>query len=187
MRPLLRTGFAATCCGLALVLAGCPSKTPAPGLDGGVAASVVDAGIAPPVAVFSLQYQSPDAGLATIPLALDEKPLVEPTSVLELRSSVPLRNYRVRLFDESDRAVVSDDRATESETGLEYRIGLPEPLKTGFSYTLVVDAQTGSSLTDAQGHDIDDLRAQFQVAGEKEKPKPSPAPAKSKAKKKKHK
>lgn len=178
----LRTGFAAACCGAALVLAGCPEKKPATLPDGGVAEAPGAPDAGPKPAVLSLQYQAPDAGIAVIPLGLDEKPLIEPTSVLELRSTVPLRNYRVRLFDEAERAMVSDDVADESDSGLVYRIGLPEPLKTGFEYTLVVDAQTGSAFTDALGREVDELRTTFQVAGEKEKPKPPPPPAKKKRK-----
>ncbi len=107
-----------------------------------------------------------------IPLADEERPLIEPTSVVELRSSLGLRNYRIRLFDEIDRAMVSDDSAEESPDGVTYRISLPTPLKTGHKYTLVVDAQTGTAFTDSLGREIDDLRLEFQVAGEKEKPAP---------------
>ncbi|RYZ33491.1 MAG: hypothetical protein EOO72_14090, partial [Myxococcaceae bacterium] len=130
---------------------------------------------APDTVVFTLQYQAPDAGLALIPLALEEKPLVEQTSDLELRSTLLLKNYRVRLMDEADRAMVSDDTVTENEDGLVYRIHLPQPLKTGFSYMLVVDSQTGTAFQDSRGRDVEDLRAAFQIAGEKEKPKPPPA------------
>jgi hypothetical protein len=177
----LRFGLAAvTCCG-ALVLAGCPDK-PTATPDAGTT-EAVQAPATPPPARFSLTYQSPDAGLAEISLAPDEKPLIEPTSALELRSSVGLRNYRVRLFDEAERAMVSDDDVEESDAGVVYRINLPQPLKTGFEYTLVVDAQTGSGFTDALGRDVEELRAPFQVAGEKEKPAPPPPPAKKKKRK----
>ncbi len=151
---------------------------------------------APPPVRFSLQYQPiqapgladaglldaglPDAGLAEISLAPDEEPLIEPTSVVELRSTLGLRNYRVRLFDEAERAMVSDDDVEESESGMLYRINLPQPLKTGFEYTLVVDAQTGTAFTDTQGREVEELRTTFQVAGEKEKPAPPPRPARKK-------
>ena len=175
----LRFGLAAvTCCG-ALVLSGCPDKPAATSDDAGTTqAPQVPA--TPPPARFSLTYQAPDAGLAEISLAPDEKPLIEPTSALELRSSMGLRNYRVRLFDEAERAMVSDDDVEESDAGLVYRINLPQPLKTGFEYTLVVDAQTGSAFTDTLGRDVEELRTTFQIAGEKEKPAPPPSPAKKK-------
>ncbi|HEX8706595.1 MAG TPA: hypothetical protein VF815_47620, partial [Myxococcaceae bacterium] len=94
-------------------------------------------------------------------------------------SSLGLRNYRVRLFDEVDRAMISDDTAEESPEGVVYRITLPTPLKSGHKYTLVLDAQTGTTFTDALGRELQDLRIEFQIAGEKEKDKP-PEPKKKK-------
>lgn len=159
----------------ALSLAGCP-KPSAPTEDAGTAAiSPPDAALAQPApATFTLRYTLADAGTESIPVVGEEegRPIVEPTSALELRSSRALRNYRVRLFDESDRALVSDDTAEESPDGLLYRISLPTPLKSGHGYVLVIDAQTGTAMTDAQGREIADIRMPFQVSGEKEKPPP---------------
>ena len=163
-------------CAVALVVAGCP-KPSAHTADAGLTpaeteAARVDAGPAP--ASFTLQYTLADAGMEAIPVVGEEegRPLIDPTSALELRGTLALRNYRVRLFDEADRALVSDDTAEESPHGLLYRISLPTPLKTGHKYTLVIDAQTGTSMTDSQGREVPDLRIPFQVAGEKEKPQP---------------
>ena len=167
----LRVGLA---CGATLatfLLAGCHKDRSAEP-DAGIAETpTADAG-AQPLVTFSVQYQAPDAGMAVLPLAPDEQPLIEPTSTLELRSTPGLRNYRVRLFDESERAMVSDDSAEESPNELIYRINLPAPLKSGHKYTLVVDAQTGTSMTDSQGREIEELRAPFKIEGEKEKPPP---------------
>jgi hypothetical protein len=167
-------------CTAALLVAGCP-KPSTPGDDAGVTAepgAETDAGAVaePGPASFTLQYVLPDAGMDAIPLVgPDEgRPLIEPTSTLELRSTLALRNYRVRLFDEVDRAMVSDDAAEESANGLLYRISLPTPLKAGHKYTLVIDAQTGTSMTDSEGRELPDLRIPFQVSGEKEKPAPPP-------------
>jgi len=112
--------------------------------------------------------------MESIPFVGEEegRPLIEPTSTLELRGSQPIHNYRVRVFDEADRALSSDDAAEESSTGWVYRISLPTPLKTGHRYVLVIDAQSGTSMTDAQGHELADVRLAFQVSGEKEKPPP---------------
>ncbi|PTL85875.1 hypothetical protein [Vitiosangium sp. GDMCC 1.1324] len=184
---LLRLSFAI--CAASLVVAGCP-KPSAPTNDAGVTAEtepdtgVVDAGPGP--ASFTLQYALADAGMESIPLAGEEegRPLIDPTSTLELRSTLGLRNYRVRLFDEAERAMVSDDSADDSPNGLLYRVSLPTPLKTGHKYTLVIDAQTGTSMTDSQGREVPDVRIPFQVSGEKEKPSP-PQPAK-KQKKRRH-
>ncbi len=168
---------------LALVLAGCPKPQQPADQDGGTAEAPATspdtpAG-APPLVTFTLQYEAPaDAGLAAIPISPDEKPLIEPTSVLELRSTPGLKNYRVRIFDESERAMVSDDVVEDSAAGLVYRISLPTPLKTGHEYTLVVDAQTGTAITDALGREVEDLRAEFKIAGEKEKPPPPAKPGK---------
>ncbi len=167
---------------LVWVLAGCPKPQQPADPDGGTATAEAPTtppdtpavGPPPPV-TFTLQYEAPaDAGLATIPLNPDEKALIEPTAVLELRSTPGLKNYRVRLFDEAERAMVSDDVVEDSAAGLVYRISLPTPLKAGFKYTLVVDAQTGTSMMDAQGRELADLRIPFQVAGEKEKEPPAP-------------
>ena len=163
----------------ALGLVGCP-KPSAPTEDAGTALidSLPDAALAQPgPASFTLRYTLADAGTESIPVVGEEegRPIVEPTSSLELRSSQALRNYRVRLFDESDRALVSDDTAEESSDGLLYRISLPTPLKSGHGYVLVIDAQSGTSMTDAQGREIADIRMPFQVSGEKEKPPPPPA------------
>ncbi|XXF81405.1 hypothetical protein P2318_17100 [Myxococcaceae bacterium GXIMD 01537] len=170
-------------CGAALVplvLTGCPKPQPS-AADAGVAeVPAADAAVAVPLVRFAVQYQAPDAGMVPLELAPDEKPVIEPTSAIELRATPGLRNYRVRLFDETERAMVSDDSADDSPEALVYRINLPAPLKTGHGYTLVVDAQTGTSMTDSQGRDVEDLRAGFKIAGEKEKPPPPAKPASKK-------
>jgi hypothetical protein len=183
-RPGPKPGvFVALCA--SLILAGCPDKQPPTvAVDGGVTEAPKDASTTPPPASFTIRYQLGDGGSELIPIAgegsVDERPTIEPTSVIELRSSMGLRNYRVRLFDEADRAMVSDDSAEESPDGVLYRITVPTPLKTGHKYTLVVDAQTGTAFTDTLGREIQDLRLEFQIAGEKEKPAPPPKPEKKK-------
>jgi hypothetical protein len=180
---LLRRGLVVICA--STLLAGCPGKRPAAPVDGGVAEAPQDAGApAPPPASFVIRYQLQDGGMEAIPLAVEERPSIESTSVVELRSSLGLRNYRIRLFDEAERAMVSDDSAEETPSGVIYRISLPAPLKSGHQYTLVLDAQTGTAFTDVLGRELQELRLEFQVAGEKEKETPAPAP--KKASKKKH-
>jgi hypothetical protein len=165
-----------------VLLTGCPDKPSAIPPDSGTATDAPDANLPPPAATFTLQYSLGDAGMEPIAMTVEERPTIEPTSVLELRSSRLLRNYRIRLFDEADRAMISDDSVEESADGIAYRITLPNPLKTGHRYTLVTDAQTGASFTDDLGRELEDLRFEFQVAGEKEKDKPAPPPAKEKKK-----
>jgi len=182
MRRSLLRGLVAL--GASLALAGCPDKQQPTGTgDAGVAEAPQDMPPAAPApAAFTIRYLIADSGMESIPLAVDERPTIEPTSVIELHSSLGLRNYRVRLFDEVDRAMVSDDTAEESPEGVVYRITVPTPLKSGHKYTLVLDAQTGTTFTDVLGRELQDLRIEFQIAGEKEKDKP-PAPKKNEKKK----
>ncbi len=152
-----------------------PAARPAGGLDsndGSPNAAPLDSGIAAGPGSGTAQV-----ALSEVSLAPDEESVIEPTTLLELRTTRPLKNYRVRLFDEADRAMISDDTVEETDTGLVYRIQLPQPLKTGFKYTLVVDAQTGTAFTDALGRDVDEFRQTLQIAGEKEKPAPPPKPS----------
>jgi hypothetical protein len=173
---LLRSSFVA--CAAALVVTGC-SKPATPTDEAGIPEAAEPAAVAQPALLeFSLQYALPDASLEAIPLAGEDvpRPLIPPTSLLELRSTPGLKNHRVRLFDEVDRALVSDDAAEESPEGLLYRISLPTPLKPGHKYTLVIDAQTGTSMTDALGREVADVRIPFQIAGDKAR-QPPPPPA----------
>jgi hypothetical protein len=170
---------------LSTLLTGCPDKQPAALPDGGVTEAPQDAGTAePPPAAFTVRYQLNDGGMEAMPLAIEERPTIDSTSVIELRSSIGLRNYRIRLFDEIERAMVSDDSAEESPNGVTYRVSLPTPLKSGHKYTVVLDAQTGSTMTDALGREVQDLRFEFQIAGEKQKDAPAPPPKKTEKKKK---
>jgi hypothetical protein len=178
----LRCGFFALCA--SILLTGCPDKQSATSADGGITEAPQDAGPAVPLpAAFTIQYQLNDGGMEPIPLAVEEMPTIEATSVIELHSSIGLRNYRIRLFDEIDRAMISDDSAEETPNGVIYRLSLPTPLKSGHKYTLVLDAQTGTAFTDTLGREVEELRFQFQVAGEKEKDAPPPPPNKNDKKK----
>lgn len=184
------------------LLAGCPSTSRSP--DGGdpddaavvltptTSTGIEDAGTAaatePPPAVLHLvvRYLAPDAGMTPIPFEDGARPVIEPTTRLEVATNLALQNYRVRLFDEVERAMVSDDEAEDLGDRTLYRILLPTPLKTGHRYSLVLDAQTGSAVADALGRTHADQRMEFMVAGEKVPDKPPrklrPSPARSKSK-----
>jgi hypothetical protein len=163
--------------GAAALQAGCPDKHQ-PRADGGTAAPVDAGPPAPTELVLSISAEVPDAGTVAIPATQDERPLIQPAQALVVTTNMPVRNYRIRVFDEVDRAMVSDDTAEERPDGsLLYRIQLPEPLKTGHRYALVLDAQTGNFALDATGRELPEQRIEFQVAGEKEKPPPPPKPA----------
>ena len=101
-----------------------------------------------------------------------ERTLIPQVQSLQLVGNLPLENPRVRVFDEADRAMVSEDTAELLDGGFRYRIQFPEPLKTGYRYALVVDAETGAQLRDAWGREHPDFRRDFQVEGEKQKPPP---------------
>jgi hypothetical protein len=99
-----------------------------------------------------------------------DRPRIAPSNDLEVAANHPLRNFRIRLFDETDRALSSDDVFDDRDQGLNYRILLREPLKPGHRYTLVLDAQSGTEITDLHGNPQPDQRLEFQVAGQREKP-----------------
>lgn len=181
MRRLLTLGLCAA------ALAGCPDKTPPEATDGGTSAKPPEADAAPDATpkdlTLEIRYEDLDGGWHPLPVTPDgARPVIDPTARLEVRTNLGLNNYRVRLFDEVDRALESDDEADDLNEAIVYRIQLPAPLKTGHKYALSVDAQTGSAITDAAGRIHPDQRVEFQVAGEKEKP-PPPAPKKKPAKK----
>jgi hypothetical protein len=132
-------------------------------------AAVTDAGPAAPQLSFALREHLLDGGLADVPVEPGARPTLEPAGGFELDSNIRLFDYRVRLFDENDRVLPSDDGAEDTSDGLRYHIALGDPLKPGHRYSLVLDAQTGATFTDAFGRSHPDLRLQFQIAGERER------------------
>lgn len=170
---------------LALALAACPGSKPAPthedaGEPPGAGDGSTTAEAAPPPLKLEVRYLAPDAGLAVIDFsAAGARPAIEPTSQLEVSTNIGLQNYRIRLFDEIDRAMVSDDQMEEPGDRVLYRIRLPTPLKPGHKYALVLDAQTGSAIADSAGRLYPDQRLELQVAGARE-PDPPPPPKKKK-------
>ena len=83
---------------------------------------------------------------------------------------------RIGVFDEADRVLESDDQDTGApDGGLAYRIQLHDPLLAGHRYALVIDPQTPGVVRDATGRDLDELRWDLRVEGEREKPPVRPA------------
>ncbi len=152
---------------LVLSLAACSPRDSA--FDAGV-----DAGPPPPPPElsFDLKLKHVDGGVTALVPTTGERPLVDPFTGIELTSNLPIRNYRIRLFDEAERAVVSDDEAEDLPDRLSYKIALAEPTRTGFRYALVVDAQSGPTITELSGREHPEKRFELQIAGEKEKPAP---------------
>ncbi len=164
---------------LAAALAGCPGSrsAPAEAPDAGEPPAAMAPDAALPALKLEVRYQAPDAGLALIEFAPGgARPLIEPTTQLELTTNIGLQNYRVRLFDEIDRAMTSDDQMEEPGDAMRYRIQLPAPLKAGHKYALVVDAQTGSAIADSAGRLYPDQRLEFTVAGERQPDRPARKP-----------
>ncbi|MFZ5469696.1 MAG: hypothetical protein ACOZIN_09690 [Myxococcota bacterium] len=150
--------------------------------DAGVA-QVVDAGAPKPLPLeVRLTAMHADGGMTEVAFSEDQ-PRIEPATQLSLSTNLALRNYRVRVFDEVARAMVSDDLAEERPDRLDYRISFPEPLKTGHRYSVVLDAQTGAQMVDSQGNSHPDVRLEFQISGEKEKLSPKKAKRPKKKKK----
>ena len=117
-----------------------------------------------------------DGGTQPIPTETPERPQIDPAQGLSISTNLALENHRIRLFDETDRVVPSDDETEEPPPGggIVYRMRFVEPLTTGYRYVLVLDAQTGSFFKDSLGREQAERRVEFQIAGEKPKPPPPP-------------
>lgn len=142
----------------------------------------------------------PDAGIvdAGPPLPLTLEPTVTATArdagTIELRTggetddvtaltvSIPvkLKDFRVRLMDWRDQIVPSDDELMAD--GKTYVITLSEPLKTGRSYTLKLDAELGPVVTDDSGSIWNDWELGFRISGDVQ---PEPGATNKKSGKKK--
>lgn len=167
---------------LVLLLVSCPGrrKLQSP-IDAGFPS--LDAGERPVERlVLTVRQELADGGMAILDFDAGHPPELEPTRHLQLSTNLPIHNYRIRVFDEADRAIASDDLSQDSTGGLEYQIHFSESLKTGHQYALVIDAQTGDSVLDAHGHALADQRMEFQVPGPREKLPPKKRTVKRKRK-----
>jgi hypothetical protein len=158
-------------------LGGCPDKsTPDAGLAPADAA-VADAGeaAAPPTEIIiNVVADFTDGGSTTVDFGQTVKPIIDPPKALHLTTNIPLRDYRIRVFDSADKVVPSDDSPTDYGNHLEYGIVFVEPLDPGSKYSLLIDAQSGAGVTDPSGRSHPDVRREFATSGEKpkgEKPK----------------
>lgn len=87
------------------------------------------------------------------------------TAMLSVWVPLRLKDFRVRLFDEHDQLVPSDDTVSEADARIDYRIDLLQPLRAGRGYSLLIDAEVGSVILDDQHRAWDDVRV-TQVRGE---------------------
>ncbi len=118
-----------------------------------------------------------DGGLSAVAFDENNTAQVEVLRGLNV-NSVGLRDYRIRVIDWVDQVVSSDDTATEVDGGLVYLMNFTQPLKAGRTYTLTIEAQSGTQFTDVQGAPHDDVRYTLKVRGDVE-PEPG-KPAKKK-------
>jgi hypothetical protein len=157
---------------VAFVTAGCPRTEP-PVPDASPVVLVVDAGLRIPLAI-DLVVTLADGGTERHALLGLETPLVSPARQLLVEANQPLHNVRIRVLDESDRAIASDDAPEEMPGALRYRIELLAPLEPGHRYALLVDAQSGATFDDGSGKEVPEQRLEFQTSGERERPRAPP-------------
>lgn len=168
---LLRSSFFALAA--ALALSGCPDKSkPAEEPTAPVEATPPE----PEPLEFSVTGELVDGTSRPIPSETPELPVLPALAGISISSNLSLTNHRIRVFDEADRVVESDDEteAPPPGGGIVYRIRFSEPLKSGHRYALVIDAETGDFMTDGAGREQAERRLPFQIEGEKEKPQPVP-------------
>ncbi|HXX32209.1 MAG TPA: hypothetical protein VEJ89_16020 [Myxococcaceae bacterium] len=152
-----------------LTLAGACRPGPA-GVD---AAGAPDAAPAPPALELGLELALPDGGILHRLLEPGGVTAIPVTRLLDLTANRPLRNYRLRILDELDRALASDDVPEEISSGLRYHVQLLAPLRPGHRYTVLLDAESGPALDDGQGRPLPEQRFELRTEGERERDTPA--------------
>jgi hypothetical protein len=136
-----------------------------------VQAARFDAG--PPLVLrLSIEVKLSDGGVVREQLDPLAAPLLPVTQALELTANLPLHNYRLRIFDEIDRALASDDVPEETPAGVRYHVTLLSPLRSGHRYAVLLDAQSGATLDNGSGGALNEQRFEFRTEGEREKEAP---------------
>jgi hypothetical protein len=162
---------------LLLVVPGCRSR-PSPVDAGPTTASVpADAG-SRVVLELRVEVQLPDGGVAQTLLDASTAAVLPVTRAMDVVVNLPLHNYRLRVLDELDRALASDDVPEEFQGKLRYHIALLAPLRSGHRYTVLLDAQSGATFDDGSGAALNEQRFEFRTEGEREKETPSKHPVK---------
>ncbi|MGZ3479846.1 MAG: hypothetical protein ACXU81_05820 [Myxococcaceae bacterium] len=157
---------------VALGISGCPRVAP-PEPDAGPVAVVVDAGPRVPLAI-DLVVTLADGGTERHALLGLESPVVSPSRALLVETNRPLHNVRIRVMDESDRALASNDLPEETPAALRSQIDLAAPLEPGRKYAVLVDAQSGATFDDGSGKEIPAQRRADRPRGARERPKAPP-------------
>ena len=169
----MRTWKVVKLCAVLGATAGCTRPGPVVAPDAGATVAVVDAGPVVPLTL-DLLVDLPDGGSERHALLGLETPVVSPARQLLVESNRPLHNVRIRVMDESDRALESNDVPEEVAGSLRYHIELLRPLDPGHRYAVLVDAQSGATFDDGSGKEIPEQRLEFRTGGERERPKPPP-------------
>lgn len=186
-RPVRRLGLIAS----VLLFAGCPSEQPTtvdaavaevPDASQPVDAGPIDAGPPAPVELaFPIDFLGVDGGLVTVQSGAGSAD-IDPARQVFLSFPVPLKDYRVRMFDGAEQVLPSDEEARVEDGGLmTYRITLAAPLKPGRSYAFGVESELGHEITDINGRGYRDIRLSLKVRGT---PEPEPKAGKTKKRKK---
>jgi hypothetical protein len=138
---------------------------------------IIDAGPPPPSSLEPTVLASFRDGGSSPVTAKSE---IDAATALTISLPIKLKDFRIRLLDFREQIVTSDDELMAD--GRTYVITLPEPLKTGRGYSLVLDAELGPIVTDDSGGTWNDWELAFRIAGDVQ---PEPGAVK-KPKKKKH-
>lgn len=178
------TGFMRFPLLVSLLLLGCPAKIDEPqptmaprgpaGTSMGDAGGADDAGtkdadvvLGPTNLELSVVASFADGG--TAPVGAESE--IGAAIALSIAVPIKLNDFRIRLFDYREQVVPSDDEL--SGDGRTYLISLLEPLKTGRTYTLALDAELERMVTDDMGRPWNDWELVFRVAGQVQ-PEPMP-------------
>lgn len=161
---------------IAILTLGCPEKrvepidAGSPVEDAGVdAGEPIDAG-PPPPATLDPQVIATFADGGVAPLTANAE--IEVPKTISVSLAIKLKDFRLRLMDWRDQIVTSDDELLAD--GKTLLITPTEPLKTGRSYSLVLDAELGPVVTDESGRTFNDWELAFRIAGEVQPDKADP-------------
>lgn len=153
------------------VACGCRPRSETVAADAGPPAHA-DAGGPPVELQLRIEVKLSDGGVVRELLDPAAVILLPVTQALDVTANLPLHNYRLRILDELDRALASDDTPEVMSTGLLYHVAFLSPLRSGHRYTVLLDAQSGASLDDGSGVPVAEKRFDFHTEGEREKEAP---------------
>lgn len=161
---------------VAVLMLGCPEKRTEPidagqpEIDAGFdAGEPIDAGPPPPATLEPIVTVGFTDG-GTMLIAANAE--IELPKTITIAIPIKLKDFRVRLMDWRDQIAASDDELLAD--GKTLLVTPTDPLKTGRSYTLVLDAELGPIVTDELGRTFNDWDLQFRIAGEVQPDKPAP-------------